>query len=254
MKKRGRYPRFLNAGDCALVVELGGDISPTINEQVNHFLLDYFAGMQAIYAIIPTYRSLAIRYDPKQIGPQALRKVITDFMQQPGKQFGMPYRRWHIPVCYGQSYGEDLDFIAQTHGITSQEVINLHSQTCYRVYMIGFLPGFAYLGELTTQLHTPRRHQPRAMTPASSISIGGQQTAISSIACPSGWHLIGRSPWQTFNLARKACPFLLQAGDEVQFYPIKASQFDKMASAGQSAHFSIQPDWIQPPKQEPSLP
>jgi KipI family sensor histidine kinase inhibitor len=140
-----------------------------------------------------------------------------------------PARRWTLPVAYGGAHGLDLEDVARAHGLTTDEVIALHSGAEYRVYMIGFSPGLAYLGGLPEPLHTPRRTSPRLRVPASSVSIGGIQAAVFSVEIPSGWHLLGRTPERMFDL-RRTQPFLLGAGDRVRFRPISPAEYERLAA------------------------
>jgi len=138
-------------------------------------------------------------------------------------------------VVYGGAFGIDLEEVGARHGLTSRKVVDLHAEALYRIYMIGFLPGFAYLGGLDPRLATPRRTQPRAKIPSGSIIIGGAQAAVGSIECPSGWHLLGRTPVRSYAPERDPV-FLLAAGDEVVSRPIDASRWDaleKAATAGE---------------------
>lgn len=228
------YPRFLPAGEQALLVEFGDRIDDRLNARVLA-LAAALGKPHGVREIIPTYRSLTLVFDPLVVECAALRRLVEARLEAPSTAPARP-RRWRVPVCYGGDYGEDLAQLARTHRITPEQVIALHSGARYRVYMVGFMPGFAYLGGLPDALHTPRRTSPRAMTPASSINIGGQQTAISSVAGPSGWHLIGRTPWQSFDPARRpVC--LFQAGDEVRFEPVAPEEFDRLAAV------CAAPDW-----------
>ena len=139
-------------------------------------------------------------------------------------------------MCYGGDFGEDLEWLARTRDLTTDEVVRLHAGALYRVYMIGFMPGFAYLGGLPEELHTPRRENPRTHVPAGSVALGGIQSAIFSIAAPSGWHMLGRTPARGFDLRREP-PFLIDAGDLVRFKPISADAFarlDEMAERGEA--------------------
>ena len=121
----------------------------------------------------------------------------------------------------------DMEFMAETHKMSVEEVIRIHSEAEYRVYMIGFAPGFAYLGGLPEALHTPRRVNPRLMVPARSISLGGIQAAIYSYPAPSGWHILGQTPVRTFDLNRDE-PFLLKTGDCIRFLPVSRSEYDRL--------------------------
>jgi KipI family sensor histidine kinase inhibitor len=228
-------PRFLQAGDRALTVEIANAIDPEVSDRVA--AIDRAiaaAGIEGVVETIPTYRSLLVVYDPARIRARALvdrlGEVIPRAASAPAGR-----RRWHFPVCYGGDHGVDLDFVAGAHEITPEEVVTLHSGAEYRVYMIGFAPGFSYLGGLPEGLRTPRRENPRTLTPANSISIGGVQAAIFSIPMPSGWHLLGRTPARPFD-PRREQPFLLKTGDHVRFRPIDADEFarlEALAEAGE---------------------
>lgn len=220
-------PRFLPAGDGAVVVEFGSGVDAAVNDRV--MALDAAVAAAAIGGVIetvPTYRSLQVVYDPLAIRAKDLVPRLQ-ILVSGADRTRRARREWSVPVCYGQEYGEDLDWMAKTHGISTEEVVHLHTGSVYRVYMIGFMPGFAYLGGLPEQLHTPRRQDPRTRVPAGSIAIGGEQTAVFSIAAPSGWHMLGRTPARGFDLRREA-PFLIDAGDLVRFHRITTAEFDRL--------------------------
>lgn len=233
------YPRFITVGEQALLVEFGERIDDQLNAQVLA-LATALNGTIGVSEIIPTYRSLTVVFDPLTLALTALCEQITQAIAQLSTMQSAR-RRWRVPVCYGGDYGEDLSALAQGHGLKPDQVIDLHSSARYRVYMVGFMPGFAYLGGLPEKLHTPRRASPRAMTPASSINIGGQQTAISSVPGPSGWHLIGRTPWRSFD-PRRQRPFLFQAGDEVGFVPITPAEFARLSDECRAADWYPEPE------------
>ncbi|MDX1376140.1 MAG: 5-oxoprolinase subunit PxpB [Burkholderiales bacterium] len=221
--------RMLQAGDQALVVEFGDAIDAHLNRLVQ--VLDRRvaeASIRGVIECVPTYRSLMIVYDPLRIQSAALRRRIARLVPK-SAEAEAPARRWTIPVAYGGAHGLDLEEVARAHGLTRDEVIALHSGAEYRVYMIGFSPGLAYLGGLPEALHTPRRTSPRLRVPAGSVSIGGVQAAVFSVEIPSGWHLLGRTPERMFDL-RRAQPFLLGAGDRVRFRPIPAAEYDRLAA------------------------
>lgn len=223
-------PRILACGDGALSVEFGDAIDPDVNGRV--LALDDILRTRApagILETVPTYRALMVQFDPTQTDYQGLIELLARETRDlaPRKATG---RRWRIPVVYGGEFGVDLEDVAERHGLTASQVIDLHAGAVYRVYMIGFLPGFAYLGGLDPKLVTPRRTQPRAKIPSSSIIIGGAQAAVASIECPSGWHLLGRTPVRSYAPERDPA-FLLAAGDEVVFQPIDASRWDALERA-----------------------
>ena len=220
-------PRFLQAGDSAITIELGNAVDVIVNEAVA--AVERTIGEAAIEGVmepIPTYRSLQVIYDPARIRSQNLIARLSGILPEDHRSVG-EYRRWLFPVCYGGEYGMDLESVAAAHKLTIDNVIRIHSGADYRVYMIGFAPGFAYLGGLPKSLHTPRRDNPRTLTPARSISLGGIQAAISTVPAPSGWHMLGQTPVRTFDLRRQE-PFLLQTGDRVRFQPISRGEYKRL--------------------------
>lgn len=220
--------RMLQAGDQALVVEFGDAIDAGLNRLVQ--TLDRrvaAANIEGVIEAVPTYRSLMIVYDPLRVRSATLRKRIEKLVPK-AADADAPARRWTIPVAYGGAHGLDLEDVARAHDLSSDEVIATHSGAEYRVYMIGFSPGLAYLGGLPERLHTPRRTSPRLKVPPSSVAIGGIQAAVFSVEIPSGWHLLGRTPERLFNLSRTQA-FLLGAGDLVRFRPVTNAEYDRMA-------------------------
>jgi KipI family sensor histidine kinase inhibitor len=223
-------PRLLAAGDGALIVELGEGVAPALNAAVHRLdrrIAD--AGLPGVVETVPTYRSVLVVFDPALTSPDALGPALLELARDLARPTAEPQRRWIVPVCFGGAHGEDLDDVARRANLTSDEVVALHCAADYRVYMLGFSPGFAYLGGLPDALHQPRRENPRMVTPAGSVMQGGAQAAISPIAMPSGWHLLGRTPIKTFDL-RRTPPFLLAPGDRIRFSPITAAEYDRLAA------------------------
>ena len=222
-------PRILPCGDTALAVEFGQEIDPRLNARVLALNVRVGEGVSGVIETVPTYRSLLVHYDPVTTDFETLSATLQDLARVlPDEPF--EGRLWRIPVVYGGPFGIDLEEIAQRHGFTPQEVIERHAAPVYRVYMIGFVPGYAYLGGLDPALATPRRESPRARTPAGTISIGGIQAVVASIEAPSGWHLLGRTPVRTFMPDRDPV-FLIAAGDRVKFEPVGAEQWDRLDRA-----------------------
>ncbi|WP_293853531.1 5-oxoprolinase subunit PxpB [uncultured Alsobacter sp.] len=223
-------PRLLPCGDAAISVEFGEAIDPDLNTRVlalQAALAD--APVPGVIETVPTYRALLVQFDPLATDVDHLVAAILAACRDPaGAQ--RTVRRWRVPVVYGGDFGIDLETLAAHHGMTPEEVVRRHSGGLYRVYMIGFMPGFAYLGGLDPALATPRRLEPRLETPAQSVSVGGAQAAISSVAAPSGWHLLGRTPARAFMPGRDPV-FLYEAGDEVVFEPIVAARWDALDAA-----------------------
>ncbi len=219
--------RIRPAGDSALVVEFEERIDPAVSARV--MALDAALAADpppALRETLPTYRSLLVRFDPLDPGAETLeaelgRRAAT------ARGAAKPGRRWRIPCAYGGAHGEDLEHVARAKQLTTDEVVRLHAGNDWHVYMVGFAPGVTYLGKLPERLHIPRRTNPRALTPAGSVPIAGQQGLIMSIAMPSGWHLIGQTPVRPFDMRRKE-PFLLAPGERVRFEPIPAAEYDRL--------------------------
>jgi len=222
-------PRVLPCGDTALAVEFGDAVDPVVNARVLALDARVAQGVPGVVETVPTYRSLLVHYDPAVTDFDTLRATLSalsaDLPDTPAEG-----RLWRIPVVYGGAFGVDLEAVAARHGLAPAELVARHAAPIYRVYMIGFVPGFAYLGGLDPSLATPRRDVPRAKTPAGSISIGGVQAAVASIEAPSGWHLLGRTPVRTFMPDREP-PFILNAGDRVAFTPIPVDRWDALDRA-----------------------
>jgi KipI family sensor histidine kinase inhibitor len=231
-------PRILPCGDAALAVEFGNEIDPRLNARVLELdarLQDSLAG---IVETVPTYRSLLVHYDPCVTDFESLKAAVLEA----SRALPDAPRRgklWQVPVIYGGAFGIDLEKVAERHGLTPAQVIEKHAAPVYRVYMLGFVPGFAYLGGLDAAIATPRRETPRSRTPAGTISIGGIQALIASIEAPSGWHLLGRTPVRSF-MPRRDPAFLFEAGDRVQFQPIEPARWGELDEAAASGEFVAQ--------------
>ena len=213
-------PRFLPAGDAAIVVELGDAISPAINRRVrslSHALEN--GSVPGVFDFLPTYRSVLVYYDPLSASPDAVKSQIARLLQSPDAEAAANPRVALIPILYGGDMGPDIAFVASHAGITEQEVVDIHSATDYLIYMMGFSPGFAYLGGLDQRLTTPRLESPRTQIPAGAVGIAESQTGVYPVASPGGWQLIGRTPLKLFDPARNP-PALLSAGDYVRFTPL----------------------------------
>ena len=228
-------PRILPSGDTAVTVEFSRTISAEANQRV--LALDRLLASEPVAGVlesVPTYRSLLVHYDPLAIGFDDLGEKLVALASQPATA-GASTRRWRIPVCYGGEHGIDLEDVAKTVGISTNEVIAQHTAGDYRVAMIGFTPGWSYLSGLVETLHLPRRLSPRLLTPAGTISIGGVQAGVQCLAGPSGWHLLGRTAVRTYQMRRDPI-FLLEPDDAISFVAIDAKTFaeqDRAAEAGE---------------------
>ena len=225
-------PRLLPSGDGAITVEFSRNIDDAANQRV--LALDAILVREPVSGVtetVPTYRSLLVHYDPVQIGFDDLGKKLLAFAQLPVPPTAKA-RRWRIPVAYGGEHGIDLEDVARTLKTTPDDIVARHVAGDYRVAMIGFTPGWSYLSGLEDFLHMPRRSNPRLLTPAGTISIGGVQAGIQCLAGPSGWHLLGRTAVRTYQLHREPV-FLLEPGDHVTFSAVDAKTFDEQDRAAE---------------------
>ena len=220
--------RILTAGDSAILVEFGKEISPEINQRISAVVqLMKEQHIEGIVDMISAFCSLLINYDPRVVSYEEIRERIeclikVDIKSQNGKK-----KVFEIPVCYGGEYGPDLAKIAEHAGLSEEEVIRIHSSKDYLIYMLGFLPGFTYLGGLDERIHTPRLANPRIKINAGSVGIGGSQTGIYPVDSPGGWQLMGMTPVKTYDPERET-PILVEAGDYIRFVPIAEEEYKRI--------------------------
>ena len=239
-------PRYRICGDRALGVEFGDDISPETNGKVRQMvaMLDR-RPIPGIIDLVPGYRSLLILFDPLRLSHRALKTELDSPAPAPGPS-GLPLRTvTDIPTVYGGEYGPDLETVAENRLLNPDEVVQLHTQALYLVYMIGFLPGFAYLGGLNPRLATPRLKTPRLKTPAGSVGIAGEQTGIYPTDSPGGWRVIGRTPLNLFDPAGQP-PALLESGHYVRFVPIGMDQYERIREAMRLGTYQVKRTAIAP--------
>ncbi|MGU3540581.1 5-oxoprolinase subunit B family protein [Methylobacterium sp. A54F] len=232
------HPRFLDAGEAALVVEFGDAVDPALNDRV--LALD--AALRAspppgLAETVPTYRSLMLHYDPLAIGRADLVGAVEDALGREGpRRDGGAGRTWILPCCYDPALAEDIGEAAQALGITPERLAERHAGAAYRVYMYGFAPGFAYLGGLPEELAGPRRPSPRPPHPENAVMIGGGLAAVATVPMPTGWYVIGRTPERLY-APERASPFLVEGGDTLRFEAVDAAAFadlDRRARAGET--------------------
>ena len=223
--------RVVPAGDSALIVEFEARIDLDVNARVIA-LADAVqaAGLAGVRDVVPTYRSVAIHFDPLRTDVNALNECVERSAAHVGQSSSVAREPIRIPVCYGGDFGPDLPAVAGYARATADEVVRTHTATTYRVFMLGFVPGFAYLGIVDQRIAMPRHAVPRVRVPARSVAIAGVQTGIYPGETPGGWQLIGRTPVAPFDPARPE-PFLLKAGDAVQFYAIEPAEYDRMSQS-----------------------
>jgi KipI family sensor histidine kinase inhibitor len=218
-------------GDRALLAILGKGIDPGVNDEVHRLAsLIRERELPGVHDLVPAYATVAVHYDPAawsgdKVPPhEALKNEILRLWEGAGTSSFPPARQVDIPVCYGGAFGPDLAEVAGLCALSEEEVIARHAAAAYRVYMIGFSPGFAYLGGLDPTIATPRRATPRLKVPAGSVGIAGMQTGIYPVTTPGGWQIIGRTPKPLF-LPTQENPCLLYPGDRLRFVPIDEAAF-----------------------------
>ena len=230
--------QIYSCGDHALTIVMGDQIAAEINELVLG-LADYLQQLQIVGVrdIIPAFQTITVVYDlailkkkyPKESVVERIKAILINAAQSFSINDHKKGRRVEIPVCYDLSLAPDLEALAGKHGMDIAEVIRLHTATIYRVYMIGFLPGFAYMGTVNPKITTPRKEKPRTRVPKGSVGIAGSQTGIYPFDSPGGWQLIGQTPLPLFD-ATQSAPCLLNPGDEVIFSAITLATFNQLTS------------------------
>lgn len=223
---------LLDAGDGAVTVQFGTRIAPDLAARVAAFDQAIRSALACgrlpgVVETMPTFRSLTVLYDPLRTRRAALDPALRALLPPPGPSAVASGRRWRLPVCYGGVHGADLADVAAATGLAPDAVVQLHSATPVQVYMLGFMPGFPFMGDLPAVLQLPRRREPRLRVPAGSVAIATQLTAIYPWQSPGGWHLLGRCPVPLFN-ATAATPSLLAPGDTVCFNPVDAAELARL--------------------------
>jgi KipI family sensor histidine kinase inhibitor len=223
--------RFQPASDQSLLVYFGEQITLDAHQHVVRLLrlleLEPVAGIRNLH---PAYCSLLIKFDALKLRHSELEAILRSYLDRLEDVHLPEPRQLEIPVCYGGEYGPDLSDVSAMHGMTPTQAIELHASATYLVYFLGFVPGFAYLGEVPEALVTPRLAVPRRRVPPGSVAIAGSQTGVYPFATPGGWRLLGRTPFSMFRPDRNAMS-LLSIGDRVRFTPISRERFAALESA-----------------------
>lgn len=229
--KKSPGARFEPASDQSLLIYFGEKITVQANETVRKLLHlleeEPVAGVRNLH---PAYCSLLVKFDPLKWRHEKLEKELRKYLGRLDRVKMPAPRHVEIPVCYGGEFGPDLDEVAALHGISADRVIELHSSATYLVYFLGFVPGFAYLGELPKELITPRLASPRKKVPRGSVGIAGNQTGVYPFETPGGWRLLGRTPLAMFRTDREGLS-LLSIGDRVRFVPVSRERFVELSRA-----------------------
>ena len=233
-------PRLLPAGETALVVEFGATADPAFHRQV--LALDAAlagAALAGVAETVPTYRSLMIHFDPRATTAEAVADAVRQFAR--GAVPARTTRHWRIPACYDGAHGEDLAEAAQALGLTPERVAGLHAGASYRVVMYGFAPGFLFLDGLPGELKISRRQTPRPPAQPGALTIANGQALIASVAMPTGWYVLGRTPARTFD-PRRDPVFPIAVGDTLSFDRIDPDRFDALLRAAEVGEPILAPD------------
>lgn len=218
--------RYLPAGDEAIVIEFG----KTIDEEINNRVISMATSIRnkrikGVREILPTYRSLMVFYNPKKISYTRLVSTVKSLDYKDSSDEEESKKTLIVPCCYDKSFGPDLEDMSRELGITREEIVKIHSGMEYKIYMMGFLPGFVYLGGLDKRINIPRLQTPRTRIPARSVGIGGAQTGVYPVDSPGGWRLIGSTPLDFYDIKRDN-PILCEAGEYIKFKPISRREYD----------------------------
>lgn len=228
--------RFLPMGDCALVMEFANEISKEVNARIRQ-TTKAIEKIEGVIEVLPTYRSITIFYRPDQIAyDELVTKLQT--IKEGNEEGDSLSRRIEIPTVYGGEYGPDLAYVAQHASLSEEEVIRIHTGTDYLVYMLGFSPGFTYLGGLDERIATPRLKSPRVKIPAGSVGIAGSQTGMYPSESPGGWQLIGRTPLKLYDPAKDP-PVFIQAGDYIRYVAITESEYAEIEEQVTTGRFQV---------------
>jgi KipI family sensor histidine kinase inhibitor len=210
-------PKIVPLGDSALLVQLGTDIDRAINQRVHALAtLINSAPIEGIIETVPAYGTLVIHYDPLVLDYSKVNRWVRSRLEQVQDSEPPISRRIEVPVKYGGEYGPDLESVAAYHHLQIEDVIRIHTERIYTVYMMGFTPGFPYMGKLDDAIVMPRLEVPRTNVPGGTVAIAGSQTGIYPMTSPGGWHLIGHTSLVLFDPTADN-PFLFAPGDEVKF-------------------------------------
>ncbi|MGN0413373.1 MAG: 5-oxoprolinase subunit PxpB [Lachnospiraceae bacterium] len=217
--------KFFPTGDHAMVVEFGSIIAENINQKV-HALAGWIEEKQieGVVELLPTFRSLMIYYDCHVVSFEQLKRKVSEFDDTKVSSGAEKKKIIKVPCCYGARFGSDLHDMEKILGIDKDEIIRIHSSVCYKIYMLGFLPGFVYLGGLDKRIEVPRLSSPRAKINPGSVGIGGNQTGVYPVASPGGWRLIGGTPLDFYDPDREK-PILCNAGEYIRFTPIHIDEY-----------------------------
>lgn len=235
---------FLQNGDTAITVCFENEISKEVNGFVTSFTCAVEQkGIKGVIELIPAFNSVTVLYDSTVVPSYTLKIKLERIIKKLGNSQQSSAVLYKIPVCYEEEFSPDMKNVEAHTGLSREEIIEIHSSTDYLIYMLGFLPGFAYLGEMDKRLATPRLDSPRVEISRGAVGIGGEQTGIYPVASPGGWQLIGRTPVLVYDREREK-PILYKSGDYIRFVPISRNEYFEIEKAVQGGTYTVQTEEV----------
>ena len=229
IKSNDNKIKFLSCGESAVTVEFSKEMNEKTNKKIRFLAAKIESeNIKGILESVPTFCSMTIYFDPFKISRKTLEKKVLKIIDSYKESSNEKKRIFMIPVCYDGEYAPDMDDVCKLTGLTKEKVVKIHTSEDYLIYMLGFLPGFPYLGGMDKRIEAPRLDSPRTTIPVGAVGIGGKQTGIYPLASPGGWRLIGRTPVKVYDPQRET-PILYKAGDYIRFYPITEKEFKEIA-------------------------
>lgn len=232
--------KFLLAGDCSFVIQFGNEISPEINKKIRKMIEDLKEqNIDGLIEMVPTYCSMLVSYDPCKISYKELKAKVEELLKLASESTESDeITLIEIPTLYNDEYGPDLEYVAKHNNLTKEEVIKIHTGTDYLVYMLGFMPGFTYLGGMSEKIATPRLESPRLQIFPGSVGIAGKQTGMYPSLSPGGWRIIGRTPLKLYN-PESNTPVYISSGDYIRYISIDETEYKKIEKEVQEGKYTV---------------